>query len=250
MGEKRETASAAITVALAAGMASSCGTGPVELAPEVRTILTHRFGDSREPLVVVRDMVSASSGKERRNLERQFAQVLGMPEATYECKDFICRQLWRMGTKESIPALKELLMNPRYADMARYALERNPDPGAGKALRDALADISQPLERTSGAVFVADNPELANVVNTHIIGVINSLGARRERESVSILVQIAGFALPAYEPLIEAAVAAVGKIGGAGAEAVLAEAKSSSFPTVRKTAMDALEEVRRKANEQ
>jgi hypothetical protein len=225
MGGKKETVSiAAMTAAFAAGIAAPLAQAAT-LAPELQKILQYKFGDSREPLTVVQDMARSSTGRGRLDLERQFAQVLGTPEATDECKDFICRQLWLLGTKESIPALEKLLeSDPKYGDMARYALERNPDKRAAQALR-------APLEKAlkSGS-FPAEK-------KLFYIGFVNSLGTRKDKDSISVLNRIA---VGENEELAAAAVSAIGKIGGSKAKTILTEAKSSAFPTVQKTAETAL----------
>jgi len=149
----------------------SCGEKQVELSPEVKAIMSYSFGQSREPLTVVSDMVVASQGdaEKREYIERQFAQVLRAPGATYECKDFICRQLWFMGTDISVPALRDMLTDATYSDMARYALEQNASPNAEKAFRDTLG-------KASGAP---------------LIGIINSIGRRGDEKSVPALEKIA-----------------------------------------------------------
>ncbi len=213
MGGKQEIA--AVT-ALAAGMAAS--RAEAALDPELQKITGYKFGDSREPLTVVQDRARKTSGAERLALERQFAQILGMPNATYDCKDFICRQLWLMGTKESIPALEKLMEDHQYGDMVRYALERNPDPEAARALR-------APLE-------TAVKAGLAEAGLFHI-GLINSLGARKDAESITLLDRIA---LGKNEEAAAAAMAAIGKIGGPRARAILTRARDNGVPAVRKAA--------------
>jgi HEAT repeat protein len=87
--------------------------------------------------------------------------------------------------------------------MARYALERIPAGEAGKALRDALA-------RTSGA-------EKA--------GVIGSLGARRDAESITDLASLVGDS----DAMIAAAAAtALGDIGTIESAKALQHAKPAS----------------------
>jgi len=142
----------------------------VELDPEMQMIATYTFGESREPLTVIQDRVRESYGdpEARLNIERQFAEILKSETATPDCKDFVCRQLRLMGTKESVSELAELLTDETTADMARYALELNPDPGAGNALRNALG-------KSSGTVRV---------------GIINSLGERRDEKSVKTLEEL------------------------------------------------------------
>jgi HEAT repeat protein len=208
------------------------------LDPALQNITTYTFGESREPLSVVEDRVRESQGnsEERLKLEKQFAEILDS-DATYECKEFICRQLRVIGTRESVPALKKLLEDEKLSDMARYALQQNPCPEAGKALRDCL-------RRTGGKVR---------------IGIINSLGERRDKGCDDTFVRyIDNYAAllekeqddiedeDAKKALIEArdtavaAINALAKIGGEKAAAVLAKARYSSCPQVRKAAKDAI----------
>ena len=54
-------------------------------------------------------------------------------------KQAACRDLRRIGTVKSVPALAELLPDETLSHMARNALEPMPYSEAGEALRDALA---------------------------------------------------------------------------------------------------------------
>ncbi len=161
---------AAGVILLAGLLVVSCG-GRVELDEDFQKILTYSFGDSREPLTVIEDRVrdSFGNGEQRLALERQFAEVLRREEATYDCRDFACRQLRIMGTEESVDALYDLLLVPETADMARYALQENMSEDAGKALRKALG-------KTDGAVLV---------------GVVNSIGERGDEQAVDDLGKLA-----------------------------------------------------------
>ena len=125
----------------------------------------------RELLGPIDDAVPATHGDAaaRKELETKLAAVLSSG-ASRAAKDFVGRKLAIIGTAESVPALAALLPDKDLSHMARYALERIPAPEAGKALRDALA-------KTSGA-------EKA--------GVIGSLGARRDAESVADLAALVG----------------------------------------------------------
>lgn len=211
---ERKTGIPGATLAAAGAMASSTAQA-VELDPEVQKILSYKFGDSREPLTVVQDLARTSPPERRLALERQFAAILGMTDATYECRDFICRQLWLMGTKESVPALAALLTDEKYSDMARYALERNTAPEAGKAIRDALPKAGgKPL-----------------------IGLINTLGARRDLLAVTALEK---YAAASDEEPAAAAIAALGRIGGPKAGLILTRVKTTGVPAIRKAASEAL----------
>ena len=80
-----------------------------------------------------------------------------------------CDKLGRVGTAKAVPALAKLLADEQLHDYARDALERIPDPAAGKALVDGLGSLKGDLR----------------------IGVIVSLGDRGETSAVSALAKIA-----------------------------------------------------------
>jgi HEAT repeat protein len=80
-------------------------------------------------------------------------------------KQTACRVLRQKGTVASIPVLAGLLPDPEMSQFARYALEPMPYPEAGQAMVEALA-------KTNGVTRV---------------GIINSLGVRREAAAVPAL---------------------------------------------------------------
>ena len=86
-------------------------------------------------------------------------------EATLQEKSAACRQLARVATKEAVPTLASLLGDEKLSHMARYALEAIRDPSVDDALRDALGKVQ-------------GQPRL---------GVIGSLGARRDAKAVDAL---------------------------------------------------------------
>ncbi len=145
-------------VGLAGLIVVSCSK-PVELDEDFQKLLTYNFGDSREPLMVVQDRVRSSFGnaEERLNLELQLAELLKKPESTLACKDFACRQLMLAGTEKSVKAIATLLNDDKTADMARYALERNPDPSVD-------AELVKAAKTAKGR---------------RLVGIINTLGERR-----------------------------------------------------------------------
>src|SRR5438552_10876163 len=96
--------------------------------------------------------------------EQQLIAVL-QSAASPDQKDAACARLKRIGTEQSIPALSALLSDEQLSHSARYALESMPFPRAGVALL-------QGLENTSGLTR---------------IGIINSLGVRREPQAVPAL---------------------------------------------------------------
>jgi HEAT repeat protein len=138
-------------------------------------------------------------------LEAGLVAVLTDPQATDGAKLEVCTFLQRMGTARSVPALVPLLVEPKTSDLARLALERNADPSAGVALRGAL-------NASRGATLV---------------GIINSVGNRGDGLAVATLKALTASA----EPLVaEAAVNALGKIGGASAVVALRTVKNPALP--------------------
>jgi HEAT repeat protein len=86
-------------------------------------------------------------------------------DAAHKEKADACRQLAMVGTKDAVPVLAALLSDEKLAHMARYALEPIPDPAVDDALRAALGRLKgRPL-----------------------VGVICSIGVRRDRMAVQSL---------------------------------------------------------------
>ena len=127
--------------------------------------------------------------------ERELISLLksNAPEAE---KALACKQLAICGTKDAVPALAALLSEPHLASWARIALEVIPGSAADAALRRALGKLQGQL----------------------LIGVINSIGVRRDSKAVGNLVKC----LKDKDPEVaSAAAAALGRIGGAKAAKAL-----------------------------
>jgi len=203
------------TVSLTAVSVFSCGR-TVELDGDFTKLLTYSYGDSREPLMAVHQRILSSYGdaEARLNLELQLAELLTL-DTSWECRDFACRQLMLIGTKESVPVLAKMLIDEKTSDIARYALQQNSCPEADRALLDALG-------KTQGKT---------------LIGIINSLGERRNEKNVK---KLAGLTVRSDEDVALAAVAALGKIGGENAVKALERARSQGTPQVHYAASRAL----------
>ena len=110
-----------------------------------------------------------------------------------------CQRIGELGAKEAVPALSALLSDERLSMYARYGLEPIADPSADEALRAALTKLKGNL----------------------LIGVINSIGKRRDaRASAALTKMMYG----ADANVARAAAAALGSIGG---EASAKELKSA-----------------------
>jgi len=134
----------------------------------------------------------------RKQLESQLLAVL-QSNAPRDAKDFVCRQLRTIGTAASVPALEQLLADAELSHMARYALERIPEPQAGHALERQLRKLNGQLK----------------------IGIISSLGTRGQ--GVSLLRPLLH---DSDEAVARAAAIALGSIATLDANKALASAKS------------------------
>ena len=120
-------------------------------------------------------------------------------DAAHKEKVDACRQLGIIGTKDAVAPLAALLGDEKLSHMARYALEPIPDPAVDEALRDALGRLKgRPL-----------------------VGVIGSIGVRRDARAVGVLT------IMLHDPdaqVAQAAARALGKIGNRRATRALQSA--------------------------
>ena len=147
------------------------------------------------------------------NEEQRLIGVLQSDHSPAE-KDAACARLKRIGTAQSVPALAALLTDEQLSHSARYALESMPSAKAGQALVDALGKTSEMTE----------------------VGLINSLGYRRETRAVPALAKL----LTDHDAQVSAAAAtALGQIGGSKALKALQAATASSAGSVHDALVDA-----------
>jgi HEAT repeat protein len=181
-----------------------------------KRIVTFKLGQDAKDMNAVSDLVvrSLNDAQERKRIEKRLIAVLGVPNATFECKQFVCRQLFTIGTSDSIPALVALLPDKDLSHMALYALGRMPGAEAATALRKGLTTLQgQPL-----------------------IGVINCLGERGDPDSAAALIRL----LKGNDAEVAmAAASALGKIGGDAAAAALAAVRPNADPKLRAVVDDA-----------
>ncbi len=165
---------------------------------------TYDWGADRNVLKPINDAVVATHGNAaaRRELETRLAAVLAS-DIPRDARDFVCRKLRVIGTSVSVPALARLLPQKDHSHMARYALESIPAPEAAQAMRDALPGLSGALQ----------------------VGVIGSLGVRRDTASVAALAALLGDADAA---VARAAAFALGDIRTPAAADALAAADPTS----------------------
>lgn len=199
---------------VAAGEAPAAPT-MADLEKALARVPAFRYGESRAALAEAELMlpVLARDPAQRKEIEKRLVAILD-GEGTKDGKAFVCRQLSLVGSAAAVPSLARLLPDEAMSHYARIALERMPCGEASAALRDALAKVQGKL----------------------LVGVINSLGERRDAAAVPALARLAG---SADEAAAEAALAALGKIGGAEALKAIAAVRTKAAPKLREVATDA-----------
>jgi HEAT repeat protein len=125
-----------------------------------------------------------------------------------------CQQLAILGTTEAIPPLAALLTDERLGHYARDALQVMPDPAAGDALREALGQLE----------------------GTLLIGVVNSLGLRRDTKAIAALSKLAVDRSSVAAP---AALLALGRIGTPEALRLVQQGLTAGSAEVRAAAAEA-----------
>ena len=139
--------------------------------------------------------------------QRTLIEVL-QSDAAPQDKAITCKRLAIYGGKDAVPALAKLLSDEKLASWARTALEAIPDPAADAALRQAVGKLQGRL----------------------LVGVINSIGVRRDANAVDVL---AGRLKDADPQVASAAAVALGRIGGAPAAAALEQSLAGAPGAVR-----------------
>ena len=178
---------AAIAVVVALQIAS---------ADSYQDLSKYKFGESRAPLVAIESEITAAQPAGYPAIEAKLLAVLQSPDATEDAKTFVCRCLRQVGSAKCVPVVAPLLANEKLSHMARWALQGNPSPEAGKALRNALGSVKGNL----------------------LVGVIGSVGARRDSEAVGALTTLAK---DSDAVIAGAAMSALGAIGNVAAATVL-----------------------------
>jgi HEAT repeat protein len=184
-----------------------------ELLPKVAA---WKLGDDRKPMEALEQLVakSAADPAQRSALAKKLVAILDKPDATTDGKEFVCRQLYVIATPAEVPAVARLLGDEKLSHMARYVLEAMADPPADAALREAM-------KTTKGKL---------------LIGIVNSLGVRRDAQSVPAFTQMLAGPDPA---LAIAAASALGKIANDEATKALASAKSTPNADLHAVVIDA-----------
>ena len=123
-------------------------------------------------------------------------------------KALACKRLAIYGTGASASELAKLLSNEQLASWSRIALEAIPGKEADDALRSATGTLKGKL----------------------LVGVVNSIGVRRDRDSVNVLIEKLN---DQDADVASAAAIALGRIGGETSSDALRKSLAASPPKVR-----------------
>ncbi|HEY0075742.1 MAG TPA: HEAT repeat domain-containing protein, partial [Abditibacteriaceae bacterium] len=187
-----------------------------EHAAHIEALKSYRFGGNEAPLNAISGLVQSagSDATKRGAVAQELASVL-TSDASFDAKQFACRQLALVGGEQQIPALAALLKDETLAHYAVMALTRIPSTKVNEALRQTL-------------------PQSAGKARLEIIA---GLGERRDKEAVATLT---AFLKSDDENLIKATSDALGEIGDARAVAPLREAYTAANGTRKNTLAQAL----------
>jgi HEAT repeat protein len=165
-------------------------------------------------MVLAMGLCFVASAQEPPKTEADLISTL-KSDASWEEKHIACRALRQVGTSQAVTALAALLPDPKTSHMARYALEAIPGPEAGQALRDALA-TTEGLPR---------------------MGVVISLGARKDADAVPLLLPLLK---DADADLARAAIGAMGRIATPDSAKALLDLRADAPESVRSALADGL----------
>jgi HEAT repeat protein len=206
-----------LTLAAVASMLAITATAVADEALDgaFAALAEYDWGADRGALKPIDDAVADANddADAQKMLETKLVAVV-QGDGSRAAKDYACRKLSLIGTAECVPALAELLPDEKLSHMGRYALERIPADEAVVAMRDALPE-TEGLQK---------------------IGVINSLGVRRDAKSTEALVALLG---SDDKQIAAAAAAALGEIGTPAAAKALGQFQKDAPEALEIAAADA-----------
>jgi len=176
---------------------------PLDVRQAFEQLKAYDYGQSRRPLAVLELQIARCSADphERGRMAERLAAVLADPKATLAAKRFVCQWMPLVASDVQVPTLATMLDRAETADMARRALQAIPGAASAEALREALA-------RLKGKALV---------------GVVNSVGVRRDAEATAALANLLG---GRDQDVAAAAATALGQVGTADALAALEKAET------------------------
>lgn len=182
----------------------------------LQALRSYDRGSGRALLLAIDDAVAGSlnDNRHRAELEKELVRELARCKTTV-AREYICSKLALIGGAASVSCLAALLSDLESSTAARNALERIADSAATKALMEALPRLD----------------------GNQKIGVVNSLGARRDPYSLRALVPL----LRENDlELVSAAAAGIGEIASARSGRVLLAFQPHAPPAIQPRLADAM----------
>ncbi|MHC4097839.1 MAG: HEAT repeat domain-containing protein [Planctomycetota bacterium] len=185
-----------MTLAAGSATVAVAQTESAALDKALETLKTYDWGADRNTLKPIDQAIVAAQGNVAalKPLEKSLVDAL-VGGISRSAQDYVCRKLRIVGTTRSVKALAALLAAEDTSHIARYALERIPGEKAARAMRDALPKVSRKLKP----------------------GIIGSLGARRDKQSIKAFSKLLG------DSDIQVAKAAAQSLGLTGTSAAAKE---------------------------
>ena len=142
------------------------------------------WGGDRGSLIGIDDLIVAAHGDKDKlaEIEQTLLEIL-QSDAKLPAKEYVCRKLALIGTARCVPVLAGMLSDADLSDCARLALEAIPYASVDDALRAAL-------DKTDGTLRV---------------GIVNTLGERRDRKAVPALSELRNSSDKVLSTAVEAA---------------------------------------------
>ena len=193
----RLTVSAAL---LAAALLAGAASAAPSLDEAFDLLAAYQFGQDRSALTQISDAVTAATqgtapgGVTPADFEKRFAAMLET-DITLEARRFISRELSRIGTDLSVPAVAAMLKDPALVQLAATTLEEYPTEAAAQALAAALKGATPEQQALlAGSLGRQGNPAAAGA----LAGLLGSEDLAVVDEAASALASLdggAGFAL-------------------------------------------------------
>lgn len=214
-----------LVTALSGGAAAKATS---EAAEPYAEILGHEEGRPRAALAAVEERIRAATLEELRAIEERLLATLGSPAATRDARDWAARQLRQAGSERSIPALARLLADDGLHTAARLALQSIPGASVDAALLEALPGLAGDLK--AGALLTIGARAAARATARAAARASSRPAAMRvpsgaEQEDRAAVSAIAPLASDPDETIAEAAIHALGRIGGDGTLRALRSAR-------------------------
>jgi HEAT repeat protein len=190
-------------LALAGPMLPLPGFAQADATDSWQALVKREFGTATNALAAIEKEIQAARPEQYPAIEAKLIAVLETPGATMPGRQFACQMLKLVGSSKCVPAMSKLLTDDQLSHMARSVLAGLHGPAVDDALQKALASTRGNL----------------------CIGVINSLGDRRDTGALKALERFLG---ANDDATVQAAFNATGRIGGMQGADVLDRAKASA----------------------